>query len=286
MRFFQGRVGLAADGIVGPATGEPWVSGDPQGPGAEHLEHCGGVVRRDQASAVDVEEVPRRPSGGRLTRGRGLRMPLTVTVHVDNAKGFADPRLHVWYVGSTQTEDLVPIGEDGFGPVFEVRPIRSSFGFTLHDGATGGTVGGRRSLLPPAGAAGRRPRQGLDADPISVHLPRGTGGLRRRERGGVPRPPVRDEGASVRGRTCPTAGPLEAGSHPAHRRQGARGLPPPDRRGGASHRGLQRLAASLVRAARPCPVCTVDPHPGYAGTSWIWLAVTDRLPVGGSTGSW
>src|SRR3954447_25925349 len=83
-------------------------------------------------------------------------MTPTVTVHVDDATGFTDPRLHVWYAGSARTEDLPPAGRDGFGPVFEVHPLRTTFGFTLRDssGPDGAWEGVDRVFSPAAGGAG------------------------------------------------------------------------------------------------------------------------------------
>jgi hypothetical protein len=85
-------------------------------------------------------------------------MPLTAIVDVDNATGFADPRLHVGYAGWPQTEDLVPIGKDGFGPVFEVGPPARPLGSRCVTGRER-TDCGRASITPstPLGlAAGER----------------------------------------------------------------------------------------------------------------------------------
>lgn len=78
-----------------------------------------------------------------------------ITVHFDNAPGFRDPHLWVWYDGSTQREDLAPTAADGFGPTFEVAAGRPAFGFTFKDGpGPGGPWEGVDRRYSPMGAAG------------------------------------------------------------------------------------------------------------------------------------
>ncbi len=64
-------------------------------------------------------------------------MPSQITIHYDNAGGFPDPRLWVWYAGSTLPDDLEPTSQDDFGPVFAVTVKRPEFGFKFKDGPGG-----------------------------------------------------------------------------------------------------------------------------------------------------
>ena len=64
-------------------------------------------------------------------------MTSKIRIHYDNGRGYADPRLWVWYNGSTLREDLGAAGSDAFGPYYEFQPARATFGFQFKDG-TGG----------------------------------------------------------------------------------------------------------------------------------------------------
>jgi Bacterial pullanase-associated domain len=59
-------------------------------------------------------------------------MSFDVIIHYDNAFGFANPHLWVWYAGSSQSDEFPPTGNDGFGPVFAVTVRRQEF--RLHTG--------------------------------------------------------------------------------------------------------------------------------------------------------
>ena len=54
-------------------------------------------------------------------------MPFHVTLHYDNAAGFAQPHLWVWYSGSDSPDDLAATGVDAFGHVFDVDLRRPTF---------------------------------------------------------------------------------------------------------------------------------------------------------------
>lgn len=66
-------------------------------------------------------------------------MPFELTVHYDNAHGFTDPHMWVWYSGSAVGEDVASDGMDDFGCVYRVGVLRSTFYFKFKEGpATGG----------------------------------------------------------------------------------------------------------------------------------------------------
>ena len=65
-------------------------------------------------------------------------MPYNLTVHYDNALGFAQPRLWVWYRASAQPPgDFAPTSQDTFGPIFQVQVERPEFEFKFKDGPGG-----------------------------------------------------------------------------------------------------------------------------------------------------
>ncbi|ADB73954.1 alpha-amylase family glycosyl hydrolase [Geodermatophilus obscurus] len=209
-------------------------------------------------------------------------MPLTVTVHVDNARGFADPRLHVWYTGSTRTEDHRPTGKDGFGPVFEVRPVRPTFGFTLRDGERPeGPWEGVDHVFHPVGRIdGERVEVWACArSPFTYRMqpstPTGESAEAYLSR-------LRDAGAFRPGGYLPGSGGLS----------GLGATPLTD---GRMLVGLHHPTAATVHltgdfngwqhpwAEQPDPdrFVPLTPCSAYGGRSWIWLGITDRLPVGG-----
>jgi 1,4-alpha-glucan branching enzyme len=203
-------------------------------------------------------------------------LAMQVTVHVDNAKGFTDPRLHVWYVGSALTADLVPAGRDGFGPIFEFEPARTTFGFTLRDGEQWegvdhvfqplGLASGDRAevwacarspftyRVEPAQPAEESAEafltrlRGQGVVPDGVYLP-DTGGL-----SGLGATPLTD-GRVLVGLYHPTAaqvhlvGDFNGWQHPGHEQ--------PDH-------------------GRFVPL---TPYAGYGASSGIWLGVSERLAV-------
>ena len=59
-------------------------------------------------------------------------------VHYDNALGFAQPRLWVWYRASAQPPgDFAPTSQDTFGPIFQVQVERPELEFKFKDGPGG-----------------------------------------------------------------------------------------------------------------------------------------------------
>lgn len=66
-------------------------------------------------------------------------MSATVKIHFDNAMGLENPHLWVWYDGSDINEDCAPLGNDDYGPVYQVTVRRPRFYFKFKQGQ--GTTG-------------------------------------------------------------------------------------------------------------------------------------------------
>ncbi len=207
-------------------------------------------------------------------------MPPTVTVHAETT-GFADPRLHVWSVGPAQAEDLRPTGEDGFGPVFQVhRP--GAFGFTLRDGSRpdGPWEGVDRVFSPAMGAGDDRIEVWVRSrspfvyrvEPARPAEESAEAYLSRLAQEGAFRPGVYlsdSGGLSGLGATLLTDGRVLVGLH--HPTAAAVHLV-------GDFNDWQHPWASRPEPDRFLPLTS---YRAYGGTSRIWLAVTDRLPVGG-----
>jgi hypothetical protein len=114
-------------------------------------------------------------------------MSFRVTVHYDNAAGFALPHVVVHYPGVAALEVFAATGADSFGAVYALEVLRSHFGFRFKDGP--GLVGRwedaavQRSFTPIAPAAGAVAEAWCSAEhafvyplePPSTTGPRGAG---------------------------------------------------------------------------------------------------------------
>jgi 1,4-alpha-glucan branching enzyme len=66
-------------------------------------------------------------------------MPFPVRVHLEKSNAFRHPHLWQWADGSSATLDCAPVGQDSFGPFFDIEVTRSAFRFKFKEGP--GTIG-------------------------------------------------------------------------------------------------------------------------------------------------